>query len=108
LVDVQVFGRHPGSKELVLLAAKNHEKPGKPAGATELKALAENRVYYSKNAKTAVVTHPLHDRNGEPIGVARFEIQAYRGQLEAATLGRVLPIVKEMEQRIGAAPELIE
>lgn len=108
LVDLQVFGRRPGSKDLVLLASKVAGKAGDAAGETEGKAFSENRAYYSKNEKTAVLTHPLHDRNGEPIGVARFTLKAYKGQLEAATVGRVLPMVKEMEQHIGAANELAE
>ncbi len=108
LVDLQIYGRRPGSKDLVLLAGKAASEVGKTAGETERKVLAENRAYYSKNEKVAVVTHPLHDRNGDPIGVARFVIKAYRGQLEAATLGRVLPIVQDMEQRIGGASELTE
>ena len=108
LLDLKVYGRRPGSKELVLLSAKTPGEKGKAAGDVEVKVLAENRTYYSKGESGAVVTHPLHDRNGEPIGVARFVLKTYKGQMEAATIGRVLPLVKDMEQRIGAASELTE
>jgi hypothetical protein len=108
LLDVRICGRRPGNPELTVLAAKTAAEIGQAPVEGERKAFAENRAYYSKESQVAVVTHPLHDRNGEPIGVARFTLKAYKGQLEAATLGRVLPIVKRMQDRIGAASELTE
>ena len=108
LLDLRVYGKKVGSPDLQVLAAKSAEDVGKPAGATENRVLAENRAYYAKEKESAIVTEPLHDRNGEPIGVARFTLKAYKGQVEAATVGRVMPLVKDMERRIGAARDLTE
>ncbi len=108
LMDLQVLGRLPGSEKLQVMAAKSASDVGRAASDTENKVWAENRPYYARTKAAAVVTQPLHDRNGDVLGVVRFALKPYAGQLEAATLARVLPILKDMEMRIGASKDLIE
>ena len=108
LMDLQVLGRLPGSEKLQVMAAKSASDVGRAASDTENKVWAENRPYYARTKAAAVVTQPLHDRNGDVLGVVRFALKPYAGQLEAATLARVLPILKDMEIRIGASKDLIE
>jgi hypothetical protein len=108
LMDLQVLGKRPGSERLEVMAAKVATEVGRDASETEVKVWDENRAYYAKTRSAAIVTSPLHDRNGEVIGVARFALKPYAGQLESATIARVLPIVRDMEQRIGASQDLME
>jgi hypothetical protein len=100
--------RLPGSEKLQVMAAKSASDVGRAASDTENKVWAENRPYYARTKAAAVVTQPLHDRNGDVLGVVRLALKPYAGQLEAATLARVLPILKDMEMRIGASKDLIE
>lgn len=108
LMDLQILGRQPGSEKLEVLAAKSASDIGRAASETEAKVWAENRPYYARTKTAAIVTQPLHDRNGEVLGVVRFGLKPYAGQMEAATVGRVLPILKSMEQRVGASKDLFE
>jgi hypothetical protein len=55
-----------------------------------------------------IVTAPLHDRNGETVGVVQFHLKPFPGQTEANAIARVLPIVRDMEMRVGAAKDLNE
>lgn len=108
LLDLQILGRKPGSKALEVLAAKTAGDVGRKASDVEEKVWAENRTWYTKTKTAAVVTHPLRDRNGEVLGVVRFGLKPFAGQMEGTTVARVLPMVKDMQTRIGAAMSLVE
>jgi hypothetical protein len=108
LLDLQILGRQPGSTKLEVLAAKAAAEVGRAASETESKVWAENRAYYGRTKTAAIVTQPLHDRNGEVIGVVRFSLKPYVGQMEAATVGRVLPMMKTMQEQVGASKDLFE
>jgi hypothetical protein len=54
------------------------------------------------------VTLPIHDRNGEVLGIANVGLKNFPGQLESATVARAVPIVRAMELRVGAATSLVE
>jgi len=108
LMDLQLLGKKPGSDQLEVMASKNSPDVGRAASETEMKVWSENRAYYAKTKAAAIVTSPLHDRNGEVIGVARFALKPFAGQLESATIARVLPLVRDMERRIGGSSDLME
>lgn len=108
LLNFQVYGRTPARPELHVLAAKVVEDVGQKAGETEMKVLGENQAYFSKTRDAAVVSAPLHDRNGEVLGVAKFVLKPYAGQLESVTIGKVLPWVRQLEGLIGGARDLTE
>ena len=69
---------------------------------------AENRMYYGKDNGDGVVTAPLHDRNGETIGVAKFFLKSFPGQTAANSIGRVVPTLQEIEKQVGSADDLAE
>jgi hypothetical protein len=77
-----------------------------PAGETESKVFKENQAYFAKEQGQAIVTAPLHDRNGETIGVVKFFLKPFTGQTEANTIGRVLPTLHEIEQQVGRSDDL--
>ncbi|MFM7103510.1 MAG: hypothetical protein ACKO3N_20375 [Verrucomicrobiota bacterium] len=107
LLDFRVYGRTSARPELHVMAAKAGEV-GRKAGGTEEKVWTENQAYFSKARDAAVVTAPLHDRNGEVLGVAQFVLKPYAGQMESVTIGKVLPWVRQLENLIGGSRDLTE
>lgn len=108
LLDVQILGKTPDKTELHVMAAKYTNSIGRLATEAEKKAFAENRAYCSRGHATNIVTQPLLDRNGDTIGVARFSIKPYPGQLENALVTKTIPWVQAMNQRIAASKDLTE
>lgn len=108
LVDLRIFGKTEQRSALHVMAAKGGGGVGEEAGETAQKVFGENQTYYKKDRKVAVVTSPLHDRNGEVIGVAEFHLERFPGQTESVTIARVLPMVRRMQQRIGGSRNLVE
>ena len=108
LADLRVLGRAGGAGDIVVLAARNGEEKGRKANDAEQKTWDENRAYFTKGKEVTWVTLPIHDRNGEVIGIANVGLRSFPGQVESTTVARALPIVRAMEQRIGAATSLSE
>lgn len=108
LLGVRIFGTTAVRPELHCLAAKDAADVGKAADETQRKVLAENQTYFGKSPDAAVVTVPLHDRNGDVIGVMEFRLKPFAGQVESTTVARVLPTVRKLEGAIGGARELSE
>ena len=108
LLDVQVLGRSSDRDELHVMGATFPDALGRAATVTEKKAFAEGRAYCLRGKSTNVVTQPLHDRNGDPIGVVRFGIKPFPGQLEDSLVTKTIPWVKTMNERIGASKDLTE
>ena len=108
LLGVKIFGTTAARPELHCLAAKDPADVGRAADATQRKVLAENQTYFGKNPDAAIVTVPLHDRNGDVIGVMEFRLKPFAGQVESTTVARVLPTVRKLEGAIGGARELAE
>jgi len=108
LLDVQVLGKTLEKPELHVMAAKDTQALGRLATEFEKKAFSENRAYCNRGKFTNVVTQPLYDRNGDTIGLARFAMKPFPGQLEDAIVTKTIPWVKNMNQRIAAAKDLSE
>ncbi len=108
LKNLRIYGKTTAQPELHVIASKNDKEAGMKAGETELKVFSENQSYLGKEASEQIVTAPLHDRNGETVGVVKFFLKPFLGQTEANVIARVLPIVREMELRVGAARDLNE
>ena len=108
LKNLRIYGKTTAQPELHVIASKNEKEVGQKAEETELKVFTENQSYVGKAASEQVVTAPLHDRNGETVGVVKFFLKPFLGQTEANVIARVLPIVREMELRVGASRDLNE
>jgi hypothetical protein len=50
----------------------------------------------------------LHDRNGEIAAAVRVILQSFPGQTEKNAVARAQPIVKEMENRVRTAKDLLQ
>ncbi|HTH46365.1 MAG TPA: hypothetical protein VMB21_02535 [Candidatus Limnocylindria bacterium] len=108
LKNLRIYGKTTAQPELHVIASKNEQEAGMKAEETELKVFSENQSYLGRTGKEQVVTVPLHDRNGETVGVVKFFLKPFLGQTEANVIARVLPVVREMELRVGAARDLNE
>ncbi len=106
LKNLRIYGKTTAQPELHVIASKIATENGMKAEETELKAFTENQSYLGKADNDQIVTAPLHDRNGETVGVVKFFLKPFLGQTEANVVARVLPIVREMELRVGAAKDL--
>lgn len=108
LLNLRVYGKTTIQPELHVLASKLAKDAGQKAEETHLKVFSENQTYFGKAKGENIVTAPLHDRNGETVGVVQFFLKPFAGQTEANVIARVLPIVRDMEIRVGAAKDLNE
>ena len=106
LADLRILGRKSGSKELVVLASRSPSDAGRAATDPEQRTWDENRAYFTKGKEVSWVTLPIHDRNGDVLGVANVGLKAFPGQVESTTVARALPVVRDIEQRIGDATAL--
>lgn len=108
LLNLRLYGASSDKQELRCLAAKNSTDLGMAANETVRKVHKENQTYFGKNPEAAVVTAPLHDRNGDVIGVLEFHLRPFAGQIESTTVARILPTVKKLESGITGAKALAE
>jgi hypothetical protein len=81
------------------------DQPGDSAASN---VIASNAVYFGKLNQSAMVTMPLHDRNGETVAAVRVLMKSFKGQTEQNAVARALPIIKEMEGRVRSAKDLVE
>ena len=108
LKGVRIFARKPPEDELRIIASSAPGELGQPATLLEREAMKSNQAFFGRKDGVGLVTFPLHDRNGDPIGVVKFTIESFKGQTEANALARVKPIVDRMESRIGASTSLAD
>jgi hypothetical protein len=108
LLNLRLYGAGTDRPGLRCLAAKNSADLGIEAGETVKKVHQENQTYFGKTPQAAVVTAPLHDRNGDVIGVMEFHLRPFAGQIESTTVARILPTLKRLESGITGAKALSE
>ena len=108
LINLRLYGITKATEGLKCLAAKNASDLGQLASETVKKVHRENQVYYGKTPEAAVVTAPLHDRNGDVIGVMEFHLKPFAGQIESTTVARVLPTIRKLESGIAGAQSLVD
>jgi hypothetical protein len=108
LLGLKIFAVAAGERIPKVIGSSKEGDLGQQGEKVEIDCYAKGGAYSGKGKEMAVVTLPLHDRNGEIAGVARVEMTTFIGQTEKNMLGRALPIVKSMEQRIPSSKELFE
>jgi hypothetical protein len=101
LVALRVFGLSTNGSGTQIIASTDEKEIGQPGEALE-------RECIEKGEEVALVTMPLHDRNGDIVGAVRVSMTTFLGQTERNALARATPIVKAMEGRIVSAKELVQ
>jgi hypothetical protein len=108
VADLKIFARPNPSEALLVVAGKNENEIGQPAGATEQDVVRQGTSYYSKGKQTVSLTLPLRDRNGDPIAAVLVMMKSFPGQTEENALLRAQPIVKQMQTRVQSLENLLE
>ncbi len=106
LLGLKIYGVNGTDPLPRIIASSDEKKLGEAGGDVEKKCIEQGGAYFGKGKELAVVTTPLHDRNGDTVGAVRVEMSTFLGQTERNGLARALPIVKAMEARITSAQEL--
>lgn len=106
LLGLKVFGVNGKDPSPRIIASSNEADIGEAGADVEKNCIEKGGSYFGKGKERAVVTMPLHDRNGETVGAVRVEMTTFLGQMERNGLARALPIVKSMEARITSAKDL--
>lgn len=108
LRGLSLFSTTTQKPELHIVAASDPAELGRLASPSEKRCIAENTALHGKTKKTAIVTLPLHDRNGDPIAAVRFELESFPGQTGANAVARATPILKSMQARVTSLKDLTE
>lgn len=106
LLNLKLFAPSGSEGSLKCIAAKNSADIGSQGGDAVSKVHTENQTYFGRTATAAVVTAPLHDRNGDVVGVMEFHLKPFPGQIESTTVARVLPTIKTLEAGITGSKAL--
>ena len=100
---------HQGDENLPkVIASSEKDEIGEAGGKVEQDVIARDVLYYGKRQGVALVTLPLHDRNGEVAGAVRVLLKSFPGQTEQNALARAQPVVKQMEKRVRTAKDLLQ
>jgi hypothetical protein len=108
LINVNIFARKDEQSELQIIAGNDPADSGKPAGQYEQEVVARDVAYYGKEEGKAIVSLPLHDRNGDAVAAVRVTMKSFPGQTEQNAVVRAKPIIREMERRFRAAKDLTQ
>jgi hypothetical protein len=108
LLGLKIFGVSGKDPLPRVVASDDLKELGEAGGDVEKNCIQKGGSYFGKGNELAVVTMPLHDRNGDTVGAVRVEMTTFIGQTEKNGLARALPIVKSMEARISSAKELLQ
>ncbi len=107
LLGLKIYGVNGTDPLPRVVASHDGKNIGEPGDTVEKSCIEKGGSYFGKGKDIAVVTMPLHDRNGETVGAVRVEMTTFFGQTERNGLARALPIVKSMESRITSPKDLL-
>ena len=108
LLGLRIYALEKGQPAPRVIASKEEKEVGNRGEKVERDVMANDSIYYGKTLHTATVTLPLHDRNGETVAAVYLSMPSFFGQTEQNAVARALPIVKEMENRVRNARDLIQ
>jgi len=94
--------------EVKVIASKEDSDLGEAADNAVQDALARDVIYYARPKDSAMITMPLHDRNGEVVAVVRILLKPYFAENQQVQMARARPIVKAIESRIKSARDLFD
>ena len=106
--QLKIFAARNGAPELTVIAGTNPAEIGHPAAQVEKDVIAKSSIFYGKEKDSVLVTFPLHDANGEAIAAVKVIMKSLPGQTEKNAITRALPIVKQMEERVHKASDLLQ
>lgn len=108
LVGLQIYSLTEGNSDPKVIASTHEDELGRTGGRVETDVISRGATYFGKEKNFALVTLPLHDRNGEIAAAVRVILKSFAGQTEQNAVARAQPIVKQMENRVRTAKDLLQ
>lgn len=110
LAGIKIFAVRPGSKDPVVVAAKNDKDINQPGGDVERDVIHNGKSYFGKNKKegTAILTVPLRDRNGESMAAVVLETKSFPGETEDTVAIKGQAVIRTMQPRITSLEDLLQ
>ncbi len=100
LLQISLYAQKDENTPATIIASNQKDRLGQPADEAVLDAIIRRNIYFAKTQKTAIVTLPVKDRNGEGIAACRIELKSSFGQTRQNAIIRCLPVVKMIEAQI--------
>lgn len=91
-----------------LIASSKLDEIGKPGGTPESEVIQHGLKFYGKEKDRVLVTFPLRDKNGDPIGAVKVILKRMIGQTEQVAMVRAMPVVQHLQARITTKEDLID
>ena len=107
ILGIDIFA-HETDGAVKVIASTDKDALGKVGETTEHNVIANSSVYFGKQTKEALITMPLHDRNGDTVAAVRLTLESFKGQTEQNAIARATPIIKEIEMRMRSAKTILE
>jgi hypothetical protein len=107
LLGLRVYALKNSSAPVVVADAKEQDL-GSPGGKTEADVLADGKTYYLKQGKTAEVTLPLRDRNGDVLGALKVTLATLTGETQDTSVARAVVIKKAVETGLSTLQDINE
>jgi len=89
-----------------VIASKDSLENGQPGNDTDKKAINEGAVFYGRHDGVDMITLPLRDQNGDPVGAVRLWLKSFLGETENNAITRARLILKSMEADVTSAEQL--
>ncbi|MFM2294732.1 MAG: hypothetical protein RLZZ350_1145 [Verrucomicrobiota bacterium] len=106
LHGLKIFVPTKDALGLRVLASDKDAEAGQLGTKIEQDVFAHDTIYQAKDEGTVTVVMPLHDRNGETVGVVHVLMETFFGQTEGNVIARATPIVKALQMRVQSAKDL--
>jgi hypothetical protein len=110
LEDLRIFAIRPGTKDPVVVAAKNDKAMNLPGGNVERDVLHNGKSYFGKDKKagTVILTVPLRDRNGDGIAAVSFTMKSFPGETEDTAAIKGQTMMRTMQPRVSSLEDLLQ
>jgi hypothetical protein len=89
-----------------VIASKDAAEIGMAGTDAERKAIQDGAVSFGREKGVALVTLPLHDRNGEFIAAVRVRLKSFFGETQDNAITRARTIVRQIQEQVGSLKDL--
>ena len=89
-----------------VLASKDPLENGQPGNDNDKKAITEGAIFYGREKGVNIITMPLRDHNGDPVGAVRLWLKSFLGETQNNAVTRAKLVLKNMEAEVTTADDL--
>jgi len=107
LLGLRIYAVTANGNGPAVVASKDPKDIGQAGDKTEQDVISHGTRYFGKAKGAAIVTVPLHDRNGDPIAAVWVLLKTFPGQTEENALARAQPVVQRMQAQVQSLEDLL-